>query len=70
MLMWHLGSVVNVTKDNGSGHGTRRALIMTVITISLAFFKLSQSKYNQCLTNTYTMVELASDAELIDGNKE
>ena len=34
MLMWHLGSEVNVTGDNGSGQGTGRTLIITVITSS------------------------------------
>ena len=32
MLMWHLGSEVNVTGDNGSGQRTGRTRIITVIT--------------------------------------
>lgn len=34
MLIWHLGSKVSVTGDNGSGQGTGRTLIIAMITSS------------------------------------
>lgn len=81
MLMWHLGSEVNVTGVNGSGQGTDRTLIITVITSSpflspiLHEVNLIQPQ-NRLYQYTYahliilTMMLLASDAEQINGKKE
>lgn len=50
MLMWHLGSEVNVTGDNGSGQGACRTLIIAVITSS----SFSHSYYKEVNLNSAT----------------